>query len=64
MLSSSSQLSQPLTRTQAAEMLSAMRNRLYKEYLGVDVPDDSQGCLQDSHWSGGSFPSSWGRRPG
>jgi len=35
-------------------------NRLYKEYLGVDVPSDQQGCLQDSHWSGGSigyFPS-------
>ncbi|MCQ2554947.1 MAG: carboxypeptidase M32 [Clostridia bacterium] len=35
-------------------------NRLYKEYLGVDVPDDKRGCLQDSHWSGGSvgyFPS-------
>ena len=35
-------------------------NRLYKEYLGVDVPDDKQGVLQDSHWSGGSigyFPS-------
>ena len=35
-------------------------NRLYKEYLGVDVPSDTQGCLQDSHWSGGSigyFPS-------
>ena len=30
-------------------------NLLYKEYLGVDVPDDKQGCLQDSHWSGGSF---------
>lgn len=30
-------------------------NRLYKEYLGVDVPDDKQGCLQDSHWSGGAF---------
>ena len=30
-------------------------NRLYKEYLGVDVPDERQGCLQDSHWSGGSF---------
>ena len=30
-------------------------NRLYKEYLGVDVPNDRQGCLQDSHWSGGSF---------
>lgn len=35
-------------------------NRLYKEYLGIDVPDDTRGCLQDSHWSGGSigyFPS-------
>ncbi|MCR5649434.1 MAG: carboxypeptidase M32 [Oscillospiraceae bacterium] len=35
-------------------------NRLYKEYLGVDVPDDRQGVLQDSHWSGGMigyFPS-------
>ena len=35
-------------------------NRLYKEYLGVDVPDDTHGCLQDSHWSGGMigyFPS-------
>ena len=30
-------------------------NRLYKEYLGVEVPDDRQGCLQDSHWSGGAF---------
>ena len=35
-------------------------NRLYKEYLGVDVPSNKQGVLQDSHWSGGSigyFPS-------
>ena len=35
-------------------------NRLYKEYLGVDVPNDREGCLQDSHWSGGMigyFPS-------
>lgn len=35
-------------------------NHLYKEYLGVDVPSDREGCLQDSHWSGGSigyFPS-------
>ncbi len=33
---------------------------LYKEYLGVDVPNDREGCLQDSHWSGGMigyFPS-------
>lgn len=35
-------------------------NRLYKEYLGVDVPDDRRGVLQDMHWSGGLvgyFPS-------
>ena len=35
-------------------------NRLYKEYLGIDVPNDTLGCLQDSHWSGGAigyFPS-------
>jgi len=30
-------------------------NRLYKEYLGVDVPDDTHGVLQDSHWAGGLF---------
>lgn len=35
-------------------------NRLYKEYLGLDVPSDALGCLQDIHWAGGSigyFPS-------
>ena len=34
-------------------------NKLYKEYLGVDVPSDSMGVLQDVHWSGGFgyFPS-------
>ena len=35
-------------------------NRLYKQYLGVDVPSDKEGCLQDSHWAGGMlgyFPS-------
>ncbi len=30
-------------------------NELYKYWLGVDVPDDRQGCLQDVHWSHGSF---------
>ena len=38
----------------------AQWKKLYKEYLGVDVPDDRSGCLQDSHWSGGMigyFPS-------
>jgi len=35
-------------------------NRLYKEYLNVEVPSDQKGCLQDVHWSGGMigyFPS-------
>ena len=35
-------------------------NRMYREYLGVDVPNDTLGCLQDVHWSMGSigyFPS-------
>ena len=35
--------------------LPAAWNALYKEYLGVDVPNDSQGVLQDTHWSGGMF---------
>jgi len=26
-----------------------------KEYLGVDVPDDGHGVLQDMHWSVGLF---------
>ena len=35
-------------------------NRLYKEYLGVDVTCDREGVLQDSHWPDGAigyFPS-------
>lgn len=35
-------------------------NQLYMEYLGISVPNNTEGCLQDSHWSGGSigyFPS-------
>lgn len=30
-------------------------NQLMKELLGVTVPDDTHGILQDSHWSGGTF---------
>lgn len=30
-------------------------NARMKQYLGVDVPNDAQGCLQDIHWSGGMF---------
>ncbi len=39
---------------QAADLPAAW-NAMYKEYLGVDVPSDTQGVLQDSHWSGGLF---------
>ena len=40
--------------------LPAAWNGLYREYLGIEVPDDKHGVLQDSHWSGGAigyFPS-------
>ncbi len=30
-------------------------NRRYKDYLGIDIPHDGVGCLQDVHWSGGAF---------
>ena len=30
-------------------------NEHYKKYLGITVPDDKRGCLQDVHWSHGSF---------
>lgn len=43
-----------------AHDLPAEWNRLYKAYLGVDVPNDREGILQDSHWANGNigyFPS-------
>jgi len=30
-------------------------NRMYKDYLGLDVPEDRVGCLQDVHWSMGAM---------
>ncbi len=30
-------------------------NQKVQEYLGLSVPDDAQGCLQDVHWSFGIF---------
>ena len=30
-------------------------NSRMAEYLGVEVPDDTHGVLQDIHWSGGAF---------
>jgi len=35
--------------------LPAIWNKMYKEYLGVTVPDDRRGCLQDVHWSMGAI---------
>ncbi len=45
--------------TIAVDDVPALWNAKYKEYLGVDVPDDARGCLQDVHWTGsfGYFPS-------
>ena len=37
------------------EHLNTLWNEKYKEYLGVEVPDDGAGILQDVHWSGASF---------
>jgi carboxypeptidase Taq len=30
-------------------------NELTDEYMGVEVPDDAHGVLQDAHWASGSF---------
>ncbi len=37
------------------EGLNETWKKMYKEYLGVDVPNDRDGILQDVHWSDGSF---------
>lgn len=37
------------------EDLPAIWNNKMKEYLGVTVENDTEGVLQDVHWSGGSF---------
>ncbi|RJX35561.1 MAG: carboxypeptidase M32 [Desulfurivibrio sp.] len=41
--------------TIAVHELPAIWNARMEEYLGVTPPDDSQGVLQDVHWSGGSL---------
>ncbi len=30
-------------------------NEKYSKYLGIDVPDDTNGVLQDTHWASGYF---------
>ena len=40
--------------------LPSLWNQMYKNYLGVTVPNDREGILQDTHWAGGMigyFPS-------
>jgi len=39
----------------AVENLPAAWNKKYEEYLGIEVPNDKKGVLQDIHWSQGSF---------
>ena len=41
--------------TLEAKDVPAVWAKLYKEYLGIEVPNDRDGCLQDSNWSGGAF---------
>jgi len=36
----------------AADLPGAWKEK-YRKYLGIDVPNDTKGCLQDIHWSGG-----------
>lgn len=37
------------------EELPKIWNEKMKEYFGVDIKNDSEGVMQDVHWSGGSF---------
>ena len=37
------------------ENLDKIWNQKYKEYLGIDIKNDSEGILQDMHWSDGNF---------
>ena len=40
--------------------LPALWNTMYRQYLGISVPNDREGVLQDMHWPGGLwgyFPS-------
>lgn len=39
----------------AVEDVSQAWNQKVKQYLGIVVPDDTQGCLQDVHWADGLF---------
>ncbi|MCK4657469.1 MAG: carboxypeptidase M32 [candidate division Zixibacteria bacterium] len=38
-----------------AEDLPAVWNEKFKDYFGIVPPNDTQGCMQDIHWSSGYF---------
>lgn len=44
-----------LNGTLAVADLPQAWNEGVKEHLGIDVPSDSEGCLQDIHWPSGAF---------
>ncbi len=44
-----------LTGKLAVKDMPAAWNAKYEEYLGITPPSDSEGCLQDVHWSQGSI---------
>jgi carboxypeptidase Taq len=44
-----------LAGTVELERLPEEWNRRMWEYLGIEVPDDTRGVLQDTHWAGGSI---------
>ena len=39
----------------AVEDIPETWNNMMKDWFGIDVPNDSLGCLQDIHWSMGAF---------
>ena len=41
-------------RLELADLPEAWNARI-ADYLGIEVPDDARGVLQDVHWAGGSF---------
>ncbi len=49
-----------LEKSITAREIPTLWHDLYRDYLGIEVPNDTLGCLQDVHWSGGDigyFPS-------
>ncbi len=39
----------------AVDELPEVWNQSYRDYLGVEVKDDSEGVMQDTHWASGSY---------